>query len=253
MLLEIFHQDTRRIFCGQRGVTSTFGHTFGGSAEYAGRTAYPLQPPVHLLFRLHLSDPSVGINLPGTQWLPLLCAIRYGACNLGYRVESDSKVRILHQTEKAVWEDFPYDGYSDSLPAEPVDLQEISYDPTNPKDALRYAGVFGYDALTPQQYADLARHVADVGLFVPGILDWNTPEEFLEGNGWPFVQGPPVDDCPDSSCPNHRRKSSLRTFAIFQEGDKRVRQMWGRNCDSLQIIYQICPACGAVRASNQCT
>ena len=111
-------------------------------------------------------------------------------------------------------------GWCDEIangPAEPVCLQEMPYDPANPKHALRYAGVFGYDALTPQQYADLAGYVVDVGLFVPGILDWNTPEEFLEGNGWPFVQGPPIDDCPDSSCPNHGRERSLRPFAVFQE------------------------------------
>ncbi len=253
MLLEVYHQGVRRVFRGVRGVASPFGHMFGGSAEYTGMTAYPQQPAVHVLFRLNLNDPAVGIRLPNTQWLPLLCAIRYGACDLGYRVESDSRVRILHQKEQKPWDGFPYDAYPESLPAQKVALEETPYDPTNPKHALRYAGVFGYDALTPEQRADLARHVVEVGLFVPGIMDSQTPEEFLEQNGWPFVQGPPVDDCPDPSCPNYGRRSSLRPFAIFQEGEKSFRQLWGRSCDDLQIIYQICPKCCAIRTNNQCT
>ena len=118
--------------------------------------------------------------------------------------------------------------------------------------ALRYAGVFGYGALSAKQYAKLVRYVERKQLH--DLFAWESAEAYLEeGNGLPFVQGPPDDDCPDPACANHGRNSSLRTFAIFQEGQKEVRKLWGPNCGSLQIIYQVCPECAAVRTSNQCT
>ena len=148
MFLAIFHPDSRRVFWGKRGKKSPFGHTFGGAVDYSGLTAYKGQPPVHLLFRLNTTDPAVAVTLPGLKWLPLLCAIRYGACDLGYRVVSDGEVKILHQTEKRAWDDFPYEDYPEKLPARPVALAEGSYDPGNVEDALFYAGVFGYGALS---------------------------------------------------------------------------------------------------------
>src|SRR5262245_45899839 len=115
MFFAVFHQETRRIFIGTRGKKSRFGHSFGGAAEYDGLKRFKGQPPAHLLFRLNLSDPAVGINLPGVQWLPLLCAIRYGACDLGYRILSDSSVKILYQRETKAWDGFPYDDYPGKL------------------------------------------------------------------------------------------------------------------------------------------
>jgi hypothetical protein len=252
MFLAFFHPETRQVFRGKRGKKSAYGHTFGGSAEYSGTVAYKGQPPVHLLFRLTTADPAVGVTLPGAGWLPLLCAIRYGACNLGYRVVSDGEVKILHQAEKKAWPGFPFDGYPEKLPARPVAIEEGTYDPDKVRDGLFYAGVFGYGALSPKQYARLLRHVEKEGL--PDLFGWESAEDYLnEGNPLPFVQGRPADDCPDSGCANHGRESSLRTFAIFQEGEEEARGLWGRNCGSLQIIYQVCPECAAIRTSNQCT
>lgn len=62
---------------------------------------------------------------------------------------------------------------------------------------------------------------------------------------------PPAEDCPAPGCPNHGRGSSLRTLAIFQEGRPEARDLWGLNCGSLQIVYQICPICSAIRTTNQ--
>ena len=182
----------------------------------------------------------------------MLCAIRYGACDLGYRVISDQEVKILHQTEKKAWDDFPYDGYPEKLPVAPVALTEGKYDPNKLEHGMHYAGVFGYGALSAKQYARLLRHVESERL--PELYGWKSAEAYLqEGNGAPFVQGPPNDDCPDPSCKNHGRRSSLRPFAIFEEDPRRARELWGPNCESLQIIYQVCPKCSAIRTGNQCT
>jgi hypothetical protein len=37
----------------------------------------------------------VGVSLPGAEWLPFLCAIRYGACDQGYQVVSDAEAFAL--------------------------------------------------------------------------------------------------------------------------------------------------------------
>jgi hypothetical protein len=252
MSLTIFHQASRRLFHGKRGKASPFGHTFGGSADYSGLTAHRRRPPVHLLFRLNTADPAVGVTVPGAQWLPLLCAIRYGACDLSYRVVSDEVVKILHQTEAKPWANFPYEGFPDKLPVIPVRFAEGSYDPAKVEDGLFYAGVFGYDALSPRQYARLVRRVEKEG--VPELLGWESVDAYLkEGNGSPFVQGRPVDDCPDPACANHGREGSLRPFAIFREEPKEYRKLWGPHGGNLQIIYQVCPACAAILTSNQCT
>src|SRR5437762_4018977 len=117
MYLAVFHPETRRVFRGKGGKKARFGHMFGGTTEYAGLAAWKRQPPVHLLFRLNTADPAVGVTLPGVQWLPLLCAIRYGACDLGYRVLSDGEVKILHQTESKAWRGFPYKDYPKKIPS----------------------------------------------------------------------------------------------------------------------------------------
>ena len=263
MFLAFFHQESRRVFRGRRGQPSPFGHSFGGSTDYAGLATRKGRPPVHLLFRFNTADPAVGVTLPRVQWLPLLCAIRYGACALGYRVVSDTKVKILDQAEAKPWDDFPYEGYPEKLPVQPVVLEEARYDPDNVEDVLFYAGVFGYGALSPKQYAKLLRHVKKEKLH--DLFGWESPEAYLEeekGGAGPFLQGPPTDGCPDPSCLNHERGELLRPFATFLEGTpypmsatdrEEIRRLWGPKGGPLQINYQLCPECAAIQVSNQCT
>lgn len=252
MFLSFFHPETRRVFRGKRGEASPFGHMFGGAVDYTGLTAYEGQPAVHLLFRLNTADPAIGVTVPGVQWLPLLCAIRYGACDLAYRVVSDSQVKILRQSETKPWDHFPFDEYPANLSPQPIAIEEGTYDPSKVQDALFYAGVFGYGALSPKQYAKLIRYVEEQNL--PELFGWESAEAYLEeGHASPFAQGRPTDDCSDPDCPNHGKRSSLRPFAIFQEERREARNLWGPNGENLQIIYQVCPECAAIHTSNQCT
>jgi hypothetical protein len=254
MLLALFHSDKRQVFRGRRGRKSPFGHSFGDSAPYAGLAAFRRRPPVHMLFRLNTTDPAVGVELPGANWLPLLCAIRYGACDLGYRVVSDQEVRILHQQEAKPWEEFPTADYPATLPPRPLALVEGSYDPANPRDVLLHAGVFGYDHLAPGQFAAVVRYVVDEGIYEASPYAWASPEEYLrQGISLPFEQGRPQAPCPDPACANHARPTSLRTFALFQEAEGESRKLWGPNGENLQVIYQVCPQCQAIRTTNQCT
>ncbi len=194
MFFVVFHQDSQRIFTGTRGKKSRFGHAFGGAADYDGLRRFKGQPPVHLLLRLNMADPAVGINLPKVQWLPLLCAIRYGACDLGYRVLSDDAVKILYQEERKAWDDFPYDGYPEKLPVKPLTLSMVNHDPDNPKQAYVLAGAFGIDMLTAAQLKGLTRYIAKQHLYPNpewAGYGWDSPEEYLREahSWWPFVQG----------------------------------------------------------------
>jgi hypothetical protein len=254
MFFAIFQQTIKRVTRGKRGGGNPFGHRFGGPADYAGLQAFPRQPPVHLLFRLNTADPLVGVSLSGAEWLPLLCAIRYGACRLGYRVASNDAVKILHQVEKKAWRGFPTAGFPKALPAQPLDLFEVSYDPADPKEALFYGGVFGFDALTKKQFAKVVRFVTDEGWFNPECGEGETVEDYLrQGAGGPFVQGPPDDGCPDPACRLYNKTAALRPFALFQEDDRSAEELWGPYGENLQIIWQTCPSCGAILVTNQCT
>jgi hypothetical protein len=252
MPFTLFHQDSKRIFFGKRGLTGSYSHRFGGPANYSGLAAYKGQPPVHLLFRLDTADARIGVALPGVKWLPLFCAIRYGACELAYRVTSDDAIQILFQRKAKAWKGFPRKDYPAALPSEPVDFHEGSYHPANPKDAYCYAGAFGFDALTPAQFAAVERFVVAEGFFDAETSDYGSLEDYLDnGAGLPFCQGPPRHRCPDPACTNHTIDGTMRPFALFQEEDSRVRDLWGPNCGSLQIIWLICPACSAILTTNQ--
>jgi hypothetical protein len=252
MYLALFHIQSRRVFRGRRDEQSPYGHAFGGAADYRGLVPKAGWPPVHLLFRLHTADPGIGLSLPTSDWLPLLCAIRYGACEVGYRVVSDNEVRILSRDETEPWDVFPYDGYPERLPMRPVELVEEPYNPDSALDCLYYAGVFGYEHLSQEQFNRMVQRVEEDGLHAG--TDWETAKEYvLKGNGLPFAQWPPADDCPDPACGNHGRKGSMRTLAIFEEGEAETRRLWGPDCGSLQIIYQVCPLCSAILTTNQCT
>ena len=102
MAITVFHQSSKRVIIGIFGRKTRYGHTYGSPVDYSGLAAFRRQPPVHVLFRLNADDPEVGVKLPKAQWLPLLCAIRYGACEVGYRVDAlretgNDREFVVHQ------------------------------------------------------------------------------------------------------------------------------------------------------------
>lgn len=252
MHLPFFHQDTRRVFLGRRGDVSKFGHTFGGLVDYTGLTAYPGEPPAHLLFRLNTEDPAVEVTVPGSKWLPLLCAIRYGACPLGYRVVSDNEVKILYQHEAKAWPDFPSDDFPSRLPSGTLALSGNVYNSDDPEDAHFYGDVFGYAHLTPAQHAAVAQYVAAEGWH--DLSGWEVDEYLEASSGFTFSQGRPHEACPDPSCRNHGRDGSLRVLATLREGANDPESIWGgARHEGIQVIFLICPECSAVLTTNQCT
>lgn len=254
MFLRFYHRDTRRVLRGQRGVVSPFGHAFGGSGKYAGLTPGKGKPPVHLMFRFDTTDLAVNATVPGVRWLPLLCAVRYDACNLGYRVVSDVEVRILRMEHRKPDKSYR-DGCPDVLPSQPVSLVETPYNPDDISDVTFHAGVFGYDGLSPAQYAKVVRRAErDAPAFGYG----ESVDEFLSMQCGPYFQGRPTDDCPTRACGNHGRPSSLRTVAVYIEDPIDWQKptsppAWWPDASGLMIVWQICPKCSAIQVTNQCT
>lgn len=261
MFFVLFDHDMRRLSFGERSGQSKYGHTFGTLVDYSGLKVGRGKPPVHVLFRINLKDPCVSLKLGTISWLPLLCAIRYGACHLGYRVDSDDSVTILHQADRQLWDGFPSADYPTILPVEPVAFRRRKYRATDPQDVYVWAGVFGYEHVSQRQFGRVVNWAQEVGVVdETDLSEGETIESFLRESECPFVQGRPVEACPNPDCPNSRRKQSLKTLAVFsQELDPierrrgKVKSLWGDNCEDLQIIYQICPKCSAISTTNQCT
>lgn len=233
---------------------SRYGHTFGSDVSYTGLRAFRGKPPVHVLLRLNMDDPAVGVPAQPSRWLPLLCAIRYGACDLGYRVVSDRGVEIFHQTEAKPWRGFPYPGYPTRLQPRPISYRLMPNDRDPQLDELKKIGVFGHDWLSRKQFGGLVRYVVQKGIWDRSISAWASPDEAVREACWPLIQGRPDNDCPDPRCRNHDQKGAMKVFSVFEEDSwEGGRQLWGPDCGSLQIIHEFCPSCGAIRATNQCT
>jgi hypothetical protein len=180
-----------------------------------------------------------------------LCAIRYGGCGLGYQVVSDTEVKILRQVEKRAWDGFPSKNFPATLPARPMDLLEAEYDRDCPQDVFLWSGVFGVESRTPKQFKALVKFVVKHGLYDPECTDESAEEYMREGTNSPFLQGVPNDPCPNPKCRRRRKRSALRPFAIFQEDDAtNMKKLWDGG--DVQVIYQICPECQSILATNQC-
>jgi hypothetical protein len=205
--------------------------------------------------RLNTDDQALCIRAKTARWFPLLCAIRYGACDLGYHVLSDRKVKIVYLADSKPWRGFPYANYPLKLGPRPIAYTRIPFRPDRPMDLIKTLGVFGCDGLSAGQMASLIKFADPDGSFDPTLTPYKSLKDLLcNGLAWPLIQGRPTEGCPETSCRNYERKNSLKVFSIFEEDSwDAVRKLWGPHCDNLQIIHQYCPECGAIRATNQCT
>jgi hypothetical protein len=237
MPLQLIHPAERRVAYSVAADGPGFGHRLGGGG-YAGLVPPAGGPPVQALFRLNTADPAVGVTVPGAGWLPLLVALRYGGCSLGYRVVSDTEVRILAMGETEAWPGFPTPDFPDELPEVPVGLRADGYDPDNPAVAWMFSGLLGTEHLTDEQRRRVAAFAAESG---------------LAAVGWPYTGEPPADPCPDPACANHARPASLRTVALYQAGGRFAQTLWGPAPADVQLVYQMCPACGAITATSRAT
>jgi hypothetical protein len=73
--------------------------------------------PLHRILTIDMTDGLLGVLAGGDlKHVPLIYGMRYEACDLAYRVASPRRIEIKRWAGRASVDDWPYDGYPDSLP-----------------------------------------------------------------------------------------------------------------------------------------
>lgn len=222
--------------------SSAYGHTFGGEPGYRGTIPAGGSKAVHLLFRLNLRDSLMPIRLGDLQWLPLFYPFHYDACGMGYRVVSETEIKILMiETTTQSVSDFPYADYPDSFPLAPVDLAPISYDEVKALALREFRDRHSLFSKIRQEDQDVIRTLAAectrIGLVQPLIQDW-----------------PRLKRCPDPLCMAHKEgwPQPVLFCTVWNEPIEGV-DVWHADGEPIQILYQVCIDCGSILTHNQCT
>jgi hypothetical protein len=235
---------------------SKYGHTFGGPHDRKGTSREACDGIlIHLLHRLDLTDPAIPLSIPGIRWLPLYYCFDFRANELGYRLISDEELVTFfpfddpNVSKEESWPDDDY--YPLEFPKSSIKVAAYDYDPTDLEDAYQWAGVFGIGKLSRRDQAAAKRRAAELaeglGFYAP-----ETEKEFEEALSSPFMQGNPDNSCLNPKCSNRRKKSSETTIALIPAEPVKGVHTFGRWGDGVQLIFQLCPKCYTIRASNQC-
>ncbi len=238
------------------GGSGAFAHTFGGPSDRVG--ASPAEcggRRIHLLFRLDLSDPAVPIALPGVRFLPLYYCFDFRVNELGYRLTTDGAMTTYfpeNEPNVSGHEQWPADDYPAEFPRSPARVEPVRYDPADPADAAAFAGVFGVGGLSPENRADFGARAAEFAeLF--GFDPPGTDDELAELLPAPFAQSRPSGRCPNPDCDAHRSGERLRSIALVSGEPVPGVRPWGDHGAGVQVVFESCPHCHAVLATNQAT
>jgi hypothetical protein len=206
------------------------------------------------LHRFDLSDPAIPITIPGVRWLPLYYCFDFRANSLGYQLLSDESLVTFFPTDDqnvSEEESWPGENYPLEFPQSSISTASQKYDPTNPKDAFAWAGIFGIAKLsTANQAAVKARTAAEMeglGFFPP-----ETEEEFEQALSRPFLQGRPNGTCLNPQCENTKAAGKLSTIALVPAEPVPGVHTFGEHGTGVQLIVQICRVCHTLRVSNEC-
>lgn len=232
-------------------------HKFGGTLTFE-ETREDCGFPIHLLYDLDLSDPLIDIKIPNVKRLPLIYCFSYEnqRMEVGYQIVSETQLTFYFNPDERIElssdERFPMKDFPTSFPTIPVELKSTQFNPSNPEDAGKYFNVFGISKLSPN----------DQQAFLDGFLAWwnqfapepwtGTMEELLEYHSGPTVQQHPASRCPNPKCRNHNQRRKMNIFALIPSDPHPGISLWGKGGRGTQIVFEICPECSSIVASNQC-
>jgi len=241
---------------------SEFGHTQGGPNLHKGATCGICRKPLLRVWTIDRSDPRFGAVAPGEdedprdaldrfrepRFLPLYYCWRC-AGDVSYRLVSDEKIKVVHQTGERQGKDFPYADYPESFPENTLELEPV---PPSIETSLRHAAhETGW--LSAEQEDELRKW-----LQFDGTLQFGPPN-FLRLGGLPvLVQGTEDLACKWRSCPLYEKeddlyaKRPLRILAVVHESPELPMLSPDAQENLVQLIFLICPACHGIRAVNQC-
>lgn len=217
------------------GSAGEYEHTFGGDFGYVGRIPEGCSGPVHLLYRLDLSDPVLPLNVVESEFrfLPLLFAFGYDASPMLYRARSDTEVEIYSVESSEFSRDCPYQGFPQHFDAASVNAQPITYE--DQRDLLMVWFVHMhpevYEAIPQAEIARLKR------------LGYPTPRV---GQVHDLLQLPRGEPCPNPACENYGERYSLRPLVTIPRSPRPGLDLWPDDGPTVQIVYEICTRCGSV-------
>lgn len=232
----IFTASTNAVFTSQiqvaNGGPHGFLHSFGGPPKHEGAVFHGCDKPLQLLYTFDLSDSRVPVRLPGIRWLPLYYAFIYDASPIYYRIASDQQVVIVRQEETQWTDGFPYSDLPDAFPfrwAEVSDLRPL-------EDVIKAAN-------GEELWKEMLEEDAQAGI----ENDSNDLIALASG----LWQGAPKTECINPDC----EKQTMNVLAVVYHDDVDGVSFWGPSGDEegIQIVYEICPLCAMLRATNQCT
>ncbi len=232
-----------------------FHHTFGGPLRPQGtdRSATGGRR-LHQLFDLDLTDPAIpeALRKLGLTRIPLLYCFDFRVNRFGYRCLEDGTVHVFFwKKEQNVSrkEAFPSDPFPDEFPQRAVSLKREPYDPASSADALRFAGVFGLAGLARPART---RVLKEQRTWFEN-LNGEPPESESALEAWlsgPFLQGRPNSRCPNPECRWHRVSGGLNPFCVVPSEPVPGVSLFGAH-GGIQVVYERCPACEMIVASNQ--
>lgn len=229
-----------------------YGHTFGGPHDRKGTSRKDCRGIlIHLLHRFDLADPAIPVSIPGIRWLPLYYCFDFRANDLGYRLVSDGALVTYfpkNDPNVSTSEEWPHDDYPTEFPQSSIKIAREDYDPTDLEDAYFWAGVFGIDKLSKRDHAAARKRAAKLATGL-GFAAPKTEEEYAEALSGPFTQGKPNAACLNPKCAGSKQGGSLVPFALMSPEPLPGIRPYGDA--GVQLLFQICPRCSTIRASNQ--
>ncbi len=179
-----------------------------------------------------MDDPKVGVSIPAVRWLPLYHGFVYDGCGLGYRVVSDSKIEILHlDSPLKIPKEFPYKDYPSAFLQFSVKICDTKFNAKDPKQALEYSGIFGFDWVPEsnraKMYKFLAKEFRADQWMDPPPEPPESFEELAKQFERPFMQGRPNSKCPNSKCLNHAVAGKMHILALVMDKPAPGVSLWG--------------------------
>src|ERR1700761_5367910 len=122
-----FEESVCRLAPGKSG----YIHWFGGEPSHKGVIPPGREHPVHLLYDLDLTDPTLGLasRFPALSRLPLFNALQYNCCDMVYRVVSDDAIEILDmgKPERTKWNaNHPFENYPITFPRTAIKVEPVA-------------------------------------------------------------------------------------------------------------------------------
>jgi hypothetical protein len=234
---------------------SEYEHSFGGPPAHAGAQRKNCNDRLlHLLHRINLEDPLIGLHIPRVQWLPLYYCFDFRVNAFGYHLSSDEVLRVYfwpNEPNTSKTESYPDKDFPRHFAKTGITLASYDFDPTDRNDAYDFAAVFGLDKLSPKDRAWVLRKEADACQAMLGYRP-ETEAEVVASLSRPFGQGRPDSPCPNPDCKYHKKKGHLQVIALVPGQPVPGVHMFGRWGDGVQLIYELCPNCHTIHVSNQC-